>query len=65
MSLDSRLEQSVLSSLLAARPVEGVAEKVSDCKPVINPVQNINPDGRSIEGITYPEHLTPGASLDS
>ena len=75
MSLDSRpteeapclepLEQSVLSSSLAARPVEGVAEKVSDCKPVINPVQNINPDGRPMEGITYPEHLAPGVSLDS
>ena len=45
------LEQSVLSSLLAARPVEGVAEKVSDRKPVINPVQNINPDGRHMEGL--------------
>ena len=40
------LEQSVLSSSLAARPVEGVTEKVSDRKPVINPVQNINPYGR-------------------
>ena len=48
VSLDSRLtegasclepqEQSVLSSSLAARPVEGVTEKVSDWKPVINPV---------------------------
>ena len=75
VSLDSRptegapclepLEQSVLSSSLAARPVEGVAEKVSDRKPVINPVQNINPDGRPMEGIMYPEHLAPGMSLDS
>ena len=75
VSLDSRhtegapclkpLEQSVLSLSLAARPVEGVAEKVSDRKPVINPVQNINPDGRPMEGITYPEHLAPGVSLDS
>ena len=75
VSLDSRptegapclepLEQSVLSSSLAARPIEGVAEKVSDRKPVINPVQNINPDGRPMEGITYPEHLAPGVSLDS
>ena len=32
------LEQLVLSSSLAARPVEGVAEKVSDRKPVINSV---------------------------
>ena len=73
VSLDSRptegapclepLEQSVLSSSLAARPVEGVTEKVSDRKPVINPVQNINPDGRHMEGIMYPEHLAPGVSL--
>ena len=75
VSLDSRpmegapclepLEQSVLSSSLAARPIEGIAEKVSDRKPVINPVQNINLDGRPMGGITYPEHLAPGVSLDS
>ena len=75
VSLDSRptegapclepLEQSVLSSSLTAQPVEGVAEKVSDHRPVINLVQNINPDGRPMEGITYPEHLAPGVSLDS
>ena len=75
VSLDSRptegvpclepLEQSVLSLSLAARPVEGVAEKVSDRKPVINPVQNINPYGRPMEGIAYPEHLAPAVSLDS
>ena len=59
------LEQSVLSSSLAARPVEDVAEKVSDRKTVINPVQNINPDGRPMAGIMYPEHLAPGVSLDS
>ena len=51
------LEQSVLSSSLAARPVEGVAEKVSDRKPGVNPVQNINPDGRS----TYGGDYVPGA----
>ena len=48
VSLDSRpmegvpclepLEQSVLSLSLAVRPVEGVTKKVSDWKPVINPV---------------------------
>ena len=47
------LEQSVLSSSLAARPVEGVVRKVSDRKPLMNPDQNINPDGRPMEGITY------------
>ena len=75
VSLDSRptegalclapLQQWVFSSSLAARPVEGVAENVSDRKPVINPVQDINPDGRPMEGITYPENLAPGVSLDS
>ena len=63
VSLDSRptegapcrepLEQSVLSSSLAAQPVEGVAEEVSDRKPVINPVQNINPYVLPMEGIAY------------
>ena len=79
VSLDSRptegapclepLEQSVLSSSLAAfsmtHPTGGVVEKVSDRKPVINPVQNINPDGPPMEGITYPEYLAPGVALDS
>ena len=75
VSLDSRhtegapclesLEQSVLSSSLAARHVEGVAEKISDHKPVINPVQNINPDGQPMDGITYQENLAPGVSLNS
>ena len=39
--------------------------KESDRKPVINPVQDITPDGRPMEGITSPEHLAPGVSLDS
>ena len=59
------LEQWVFSSSLAARPVEGVAEKVSDWKPVINPVQDINPDGRPMEGTAYLEHSSLGVSLDS
>ena len=59
------LEQSVLGSSLAARPVVGVAEKVLDRKPVINPVQNINPYDRPMEGIAYPEHLALAVSLDS
>ena len=75
VSLDSRptegasclepLEQMVCSSSLAARPVEGVTVKESDRKPVINPVQDITPDGRPMEGTLYPEHLAPGVSLDS
>ena len=32
---------------------------------MINPVQDITPDGRPIEGTTYPEHPTLGVSLDS
>ena len=59
------LEESVLSSSLAVRPVEGITKKVSDRRPVINPVQNINPYGRPMERITYPEHLALGVSLDS
>ena len=59
------VEQSVLSSTLAVRQVEGVTKLVSDWKPVINPVQDITPDGRPMEGTAYPEHLAPGASLDS
>ena len=59
------LDQSVLSSTLAARPVEGVTEKISDWKPVINLVQDITPDGRPMEGTAYPEHSALGASLDS
>ena len=54
------LEQLVLSSSLAARPVEGITEKVSDWNPVINPVQDITPDGRHMEGTAYPEHSTWG-----
>ena len=52
-------------SLAAARPVEGVAVKESDHKPVLNPVQDITPDGRPMEEINYPKHLAPGVSLDS
>ena len=54
------LEQSVLSSSLVARPIEGITEKVSDWKPVINPVQDITPDGRPMEGTAYPEHSALG-----
>ena len=55
------LEQSVLSSSLAARPVAGVAEKGLDWKPVIQPVQDSTP----MEGTTYLEHSALGVSLDS
>ena len=75
VSLDSRptegapclepLEQSVLSSSLAARPVQGVAVKVLEWKPVIQPVQDSTPDGQPMEGTTYLEHPALGVSLDS
>ena len=59
------LEQSVLSSWLAARPVEGVAENVSDWKPVINPVMSYAMDSRLMEGNTYLERSALGVSVDS
>ena len=75
VSLDSRLtegascleplEQSVSSSSLAARPVEGVTENVLDWKPVINPVISYTLDGRPMEATTYPDPLALGVSLDN
>ena len=75
VSLDSRptegapclepLEQSVPSSSLAARPVYGVAVKVLEVKPVIQPVQDSTLDGQPMEGTTYLEHPALGVSLDS
>ena len=65
VSLDSRptegapclepLEQSVLSSSLAVRPVEGITNKVSDWKSVINPVISYTLDSQLMEGIAYLE----------
>ena len=75
VSLDSRptegapclepLEQSVLSSSLAERPVDGVAVKGLEGKPVIQLVQDSTPDGQPMEGTTYLEHPALGVSLDS
>ena len=75
VSLDSRLtegascleplEQLVFSLSLAARPVEGIAVKVLEGKPVIHPVQDSTPDGQPMEGTTYLEHPAPGVSQDS
>ena len=59
------LEQSVLSLTLVVRQVGSVKKLVSDWKPVINSVQDITPEGRPMEETAYPEHLAPGASLDS
>ena len=43
-------KQSVPGSSLAVRPVEGVTEKVSEWKPVINPVISYTLDSRLMEG---------------
>ena len=59
------LEQSVLSSSLAVRPVEGIKKKVWDWKPVINPVISYTLDSQPMEGITYHERSARGVSLDS
>ena len=75
VSLDSRpregapclepLEQLVLISSLAVRPVEGITKKVWDRKPVINPVISYTLDSQPMEVITYHERLARGVSLDS
>ena len=57
MSCLELLEQSVLGSLLAVRQVGGLTEKVSHWKPVINPVQDITPDGRLRAGMSSSEPL--------
>ena len=54
------LEQSVRSSSLAVWPVEGVMEKVSDWKPVVNPVISYTLDSQLMEGITYLERSALG-----
>ena len=59
------LEQSVLSSSLAVRPVEGIMKKMSDWKPVINPVISYALDSKLMEGIIYLECSALGVSLDS
>ena len=72
VSLDSRptegapclepLEQSILSSSLAVRPVEGITKKLSDWKPVINPVISHTLDSQLMEGITYLECAVSGTT---
>ena len=75
VSLDSRLiegtssleplEQSVLNTLLVARPVEEITKKISDWGPVAHPVPDTTLDGRLMEGTTYLERSALGVSLDS
>ena len=59
------LEQSVLSSSLVVRPVEGATEKVADWKPVINQVISYALDSQLMEGTIYLERSALGVSLDS
>ena len=63
MSSLEPLQQSVLNTSLVAQPQ--VEIRMSDWKLVINPVQDITPYGRPMEGTTYPEHPALGVSLDS
>ena len=65
MSSLEPLEQSVLDSLLVARPGRGITEERSDWEPVAHPVPDITLDGRLMEGNTYLEHSALGVSLDS
>ena len=59
------LEQSVLDSSLAARPVGCVIENVLDWEPLKNPATSYTLDSRLMEGITNLERTALGVSLDS
>ena len=59
------LEQSVLCSSLAARPVGCAMENVLDWKPLRNPATSYTLDSRPMEGITNLERSALGVSLDS
>ena len=63
MSSLEPLEQSVLNSLLVARP--GITEERSDWELVAHPFPDISLDSRPVEGTTYLEHSALGVSLDS
>ena len=65
MSSPEPLEQSVLNTLSATRPEDGITEEISDWEPVAHPVPDITVDGRLMEGTTYLEHSVLGVSLDS
>ena len=65
MSSLEPFEQSVLNTLLVARPGKGITEEISDWEPVAHPVPDTTLDGRLMEGTTYLEHSVIGVSLDS
>ena len=51
--------------LLDATLDGGLAERISEWKPVINPAISYTLDSQPMEGITYLEHSALGVSLDS
>ena len=65
VSCPEPLEQSVLDSSLAARPVVCVIENVLDWEPLRNPATSYTQDSRPMEGITNLERSALGVSLDS
>ena len=65
MSSPEPLEQSVLNTLLVARPGGGIRKEISDWEPVAHPVPDTTLDGQLMEGTTYLEHSVLGVSLDS
>ena len=65
MSRLEPFEQSVLDTLLVARPCDGITKEITDWDPVAHPVPDITLDGRHMEGTTYLEHSALGVSLDS
>ena len=65
MSSLEPLEQSVLNTLSAARPEEGITEEISDWEPAAHPAPDTTLGGRLMEGTTYLEHSVLGMYLDS
>ena len=65
MSSVEPVRQSVLNTLLVARPEAGLTKETTDWEPVAHPVLSTTLDGRLREGNTYPEHSALGVSLES
>ena len=65
MSSLEPLQQSVLNTLLVARPGEGITKEIADWEPVAHPVPGTSLDGRPMEGTTNLEHSVLVGSLDS
>ena len=65
MSRLEPFEQSVLNTLLVARPGDGITKEIADWEPVAHPVLDTSLDGRPMEGTTNLEHSVLVGSLDS